>query len=167
MRSISQRCCKWRYGMTREIKSVKAKILNDAAEKTFALIFESGDEVIAKLTEFARDHSITGASFTAIGAFESVVLGYFDRARKDYKKIPLLEQVEVLSMLGDVALADGKPKIHAHVVVGKADGTAHGGHLIEGRVWPTLELVLLEVPRPMRRKSDPDSGLALINLEPE
>jgi predicted DNA-binding protein with PD1-like motif len=143
---------------------MKSKILNDAAEKTFALIFDSGDEVIGTLTEFAKEHNITAASFTAIGAFESLVLGYFDRARKDYKKIPLTEQVEVLSLLGDIALANGEPKIHAHAVVGKADASAHGGHLLEGRVWPTLELILVETPRPMRRTFDPESRLALIKF---
>jgi predicted DNA-binding protein with PD1-like motif len=93
-----------------------------------------------------------------------VTLGYFDRARKDYRKIPLPEQVEVLSLIGDVALEDDEPKVHAHVVVGKADGTAHGGHLLEARVWPTLELVLTESPRELARRSDRETGLALIDL---
>src|SRR2546430_7108347 len=92
-----------------------------------------------------------------------VTLGYLDRAKRDYKKIRLHEQVEVLSLLGDVALDKGEPKIHAHVVVGRADGEARGGHLLEAHVWPTLEVVLVESPRHLRKRHDPETGLALID----
>ena len=89
-------------------------------------------------------------------------LGYFDRDQKDYRKIPITEQVEVLSLLGDVALDNEQPKLHAHVVVGKSDGTAHGGHLLSAHVWPTLEVILTESPSHLRRRTDRESGLALI-----
>ena len=133
---------------------MKATILNDHEPKTYALIFDKGDEVVKELTAFATEHRLAAAHFTAIGAFSQVTLGYFDRARKDYTKIPVREQVEVLSLVGDVARQDGEPKVHAHVVVGKVDGTAHGGHLLDARVWPTLELVLTESTRVLARVSD-------------
>ena len=144
---------------------MKATILNDHEPKTYALIFDKGDEVVKELTAFAQEHRLAAAHFTAIGAFSQVTLGYFDRARKDYTKIPVREQVEVLSLVGDIARQDSEPKVHAHVVVGKADGTAHGGHLLDGRVWPTLELVLTESARVLARVSDRESGLALIDLD--
>jgi predicted DNA-binding protein with PD1-like motif len=101
----------------------------------------------------------------AIGGFQEAALGYFNLERKDYDKIPVREQVEVLSLVGDIALTEkGEPKIHAHVVLGRSDGTTRGGHLIEGRVRPTLEVMLVESPRHLRRKHDPQSGLALIEL---
>jgi predicted DNA-binding protein with PD1-like motif len=89
--------------------------------------------------------------------------GYFDRERKDYKKIPIKEQVEVLALTGNIALSDGQPKAHAHLVVGKSDGTAHGGHLLEAHVWPTLEVIVVESPRYLRRKFDRATGLTLID----
>ena len=144
---------------------MKATALHGREPKSYALIFESGDEVMAALTAFARERELGGAHFTAIGAFSEVTLGYFDRTRKEYTKIPVREQVEVLSLVGDVAREKGAPKIHAHVVIGKADGTAHGGHLLEARVWPTLELILTESPRELTRVSDRESGLALIDLD--
>jgi predicted DNA-binding protein with PD1-like motif len=98
-----------------------------------------------------------------IGAFSAVTLGYFDRARRDYRRIALAEQVEVLALLGDVALDGAEPTVHAHVVVGLSDGTTRGGHLLEGRVWPTLELVLTETPGALRRRRDPETGLALLD----
>jgi len=139
------------------------KILEQAAQSTYAVIFEKDDEVIGGLNMLAREKNLAGAHFTAIGAFREATLGYFDRARKEYKKIPLREQVEVLSLIGDIALANGAPQIHAHVVVGKADGSAHGGHLLEAKVWPTLEVILTESPRHLQRRFDAETGLALID----
>ena len=142
---------------------MKSTLLDATGLRTWVLIFDKGDEPVAGLTAFAKAQKLGAAHFTAIGAFSDVTLGYFDRAKRDYKKIPLHEQVEVLSLLGDVALDKGEPKIHAHVVVGRADGEARGGHLLEAHVWPTLEVVLVESPRHLRKRHDPETGLALID----
>jgi predicted DNA-binding protein with PD1-like motif len=142
---------------------MKAKQLDD--RKTFVLIFDTGDEVTSGLAEFVRSHRVGAAHFTAIGALKAVTLGYFNWEKKDYQKIPMHEQVEVLSLVGDVALGeDGKPAVHAHIVVGRSDGTAHGGHLLEAHVRPTLELVLVQSPAHLQKRHDPTSGLALIRL---
>jgi uncharacterized protein len=143
---------------------VKTKLIHDDGEKTFAIIFDKGDEVASGLLAFAKENKLSASHFTAIGAFERVTLGFFERERKDYKRITIDEQVEVLSLVGDIASGDDEPKVHAHVVVGKADGTAHGGHLLEARVWPTLEVILVESPRHLQRKLDKETGLALISL---
>jgi predicted DNA-binding protein with PD1-like motif len=145
---------------------VKARRLHTAAgETTYAVILDRGDEVVKALTAFASAQGITAARFTAIGAFSAVTLGYFDRERRDYVKIPVREQVEVLSLIGDIALDQAEPKLHAHAVIGKRDGSAHGGHLLEATVWPTLEVVLTESPKYLKRRMDPAVGLALIDLD--
>lgn len=135
-------------------------------ERTYALIFETGDEVLALLKQFAQANDLSAARFTAIGAFREVTLGYFDWDRKDYQRHQVSEQVEVASLIGDVALApDGKPAVHIHVVLGRRDSSALAGHLLEAHVRPTLELVLEESPAHLRKRHDPESGLALIRLE--
>jgi predicted DNA-binding protein with PD1-like motif len=144
---------------------VKSKLLHEDGGRTFVLVFEKGDGAMAGLHSFARDHGLTAARFTAIGAFSDAKLGYFDRERKDYAEIDVREQVEVLSLLGDVAVEDGDARVHAHVVLGRSDGSALGGHLLEGHVWPTLEVVLDESPAHLRKRSDPETGLALIDPE--
>ena len=142
-----------------------SKLLSEEGGKTFALIFDVGDEAMSVLTEFARKHRIDAAHFTAIGAFSDATLAYFDWQKKEYKKIPVREQVEVLTLAGDVAVKeDGSPVVHAHVVVGRADGSTMGGHLMEGHVRPTLELILSESPEHLRRRHDPATGLALIRV---
>jgi len=134
---------------------------------SFVLVFDTGDEVTKELLAFAREYRLDAASFTGIGAFQSVTLGYFEIEKRDYKRIPVNEQVEVVSLVGNVALGDAGPELHAHVVVGRKDGSALGGHLIDARVRPTLEIVLVETPAHLRRRSDPTTGLALIALEKE
>ncbi len=144
---------------------MKGKLISSSGDKTYAVIFDTGDEVVKGLTDFAREHRLAGSHLTAIGAFRDVTLGYFDWQKKEYQKIPLHEQVEVLSLVGDVALKpDGSPQLHAHVVVGRSDGTTRGGHLLEAHVRPTLEVVLVESPVHLQRQHDPESGLALIRL---
>lgn len=143
---------------------MRSKLLHDGGEKTWVLIFDKGDEVVSGLTRFAEEQHLGGSRFTGIGAFSDVSLGYFDRESKDYRKIPVEEQVEVLVLAGDIALRDGQPQVHAHVVLGKRDGTAHGGHLLAAHVWPTLELILVESPRHLQREFDEETGLTLIRL---
>ena len=143
---------------------MKAQQLATEHETTFALVFDKGDEPVEAITAFAREQQLTAAHFTGIGAFSDLVVGYFDRDRRDYERITIAEQVEVLSLVGDIALDEGKPRVHAHVVVGKADGSAHGGHLLEAHVWPTLEVILVQAPEPLRKRFDPETGLALIDL---
>ncbi|HEX3210107.1 MAG TPA: PPC domain-containing DNA-binding protein [Geminicoccaceae bacterium] len=143
---------------------MRAKLINDAPQRTFAVVFDSGDEVLENLLAFARAEELSAAEFTGLGALSDVVLGYFDWQEKDYRRIPIAEQVEVLALTGNVALQDGEPKLHPHIVVGKSDGSAHGGHLLEGHVRPTLEVIVTESPSHLQRRSDPETGLALLRL---
>ena len=144
---------------------MRAKVLNESPERTIALILDRGDEVMSALQRFAVEHKLTASRLTAIGAFESATLGYFDWERKVYERIPVNEQVEVLSLVGDIALDGAKPKVHAHVVLGRRDGNAIGGHLLEARVRPTLEVMVIDSPEYLRRVCDPVSGIALIRID--
>jgi predicted DNA-binding protein with PD1-like motif len=143
---------------------MKSKLINDGPQRTFAVVFETDDEVVAGLTRFAASQGLSASQFTAIGAFRDAVLGYFDWQEKDYEKIPVREQVEVVSMVGDIARKGDKPQLHAHVVVSKRDGTAMGGHLLQAHVRPTLEVVITESPVHLQRRHDEETGLALIRL---
>jgi len=145
---------------------MRSQPLSGADGRTFALVFERGEEVASGLLRFAREHELHAARFTALGALQDGVLGYWDPAMKDYRRIVIQEQVEVLSLVGNVALGpDGSPRVHAHIVVGKSDGSAHGGHLLEGHVFPTLEVVIEQSPTTLQRRTDPDTGLALLTLK--
>ncbi len=142
---------------------MQSKLINDDAQKTYVLVLEYGDEVASSVERFAVERGLSAAQITGIGAFSNALLGFFDWEKKDYRKIPVREQVEVVSLVGDVAQGpDGKPTLHLHVVVSRSDGMAMGGHLLEAHVRPTLEVVLTESPKHLHKRKDPQSGLALI-----
>lgn len=134
------------------------------SDRSFVLVFDTGDKVVEGLTNFARENSLTGAFFFGLGAFEQVTLAFFDLAKKEYEHIPINEQVEVMSIIGNISTYQGEPKIHAHAVVGKRDGTAHGGHLIEAVVRPTLEVFVTVSSTELRRSLDQATNLPLIDL---
>ena len=145
---------------------MKSKLINDGPQKTYVLVIGKGDEAVGSIEGFARENRIGAAQLTGIGAFSDAVLGFFDWEMKCYRRIPVNEQVEVVSLLGDIALGpNGTPALHSHVVVSRANGSAMGGHLLEAHVRPTLEVVLTESPRHLHKRKDPDSGLALIVAE--
>jgi len=144
---------------------MRTKVLKQENPRTIAVVFDSGDSVVDGLLGVAGEQRLRGSHFTAIGALQEVTLGYWDPERKDYRRIHVAEQVEVLSLLGNIAQGpDDGPKLHAHIVVGKADGSAHGGHLLEARVRPTLEVVIVESPGLLQRRLDPETRLALLSL---
>ena len=145
---------------------MRSKLIKDGEQRTFAVILDTGDEAVATLAQFARDEKLGAAQITAIGAFSDAVLGYFDWEEKEYRRIPVEEQVEVVSLVGDVAFDEkGAPALHAHAVLGRRDGAALGGHLLSAHVRPTLEAIVTESPRHLWKKKDAESGLALIRID--
>ena len=133
-------------------------------QKTYAVIFAVGDEVLSGLTEFAEHENIQAAHLSAIGGFRHGLFGWFDEGRKAFRDIPVNQQVEVCSMLGDIGLADGKPQVHIHGVVALEIGETRGGHLLEAFVGPTLELFLTAYPEPLIKEHHEATDLSLFNL---
>ena len=143
---------------------MRCKLLNDTAgQRTFAVILQTGEEAMGCLQTFVEKERISAAQITGIGALSDARLNYFDWETKDYQPIPVGEQVEVASLVGDVALSpEGKPALHIHVVLGRRNGSALAGHLAEAHVRPTLEVIVTEPPAHLLKAQDPESGLALI-----
>jgi uncharacterized protein len=142
------------------------QLSNQNGTRTYSLVLETGDEVLASVQAFTEREGLAAAHFSAIGAFSDAVLTYFDWEKKDYLENPIMEQVEVAALNGDVAIApDGSPAVHIHTVLGRRDGSALAGHLGSAHVQPTLEIVLTESPKHLQKRVDSDSGLALIRPE--
>src|ERR1700686_322232 len=143
---------------------MRAQLLNPGEPtKQYAVIFYQGDEAFSGLLEFAEKYQLTSAHFTAIGALNRATLGWFDPQRKMYKKIPIDGQHEVIGMSGDIALYQGKPVVHTHMVVGSPDGTTRGGHVLDAYVSPTLEVIMTVDPITMKKRFDPETELTLID----
>jgi len=139
------------------------EIQTGSALRTFALVFQTGDEVTSLLKQFAVDQKVSAARFTAVGGFVEATLGYFVWEERRYEPIPIQEQVEVLSVLGDIALDGDDPIVHAHVTVGHRGGRVSGGHLLRAIVRPTLEVMLDELPAHLQKSLDPAAHIPLID----
>lgn len=129
----------------------------------YVLVLAPGEEALAEITRFAREQALGASQVTAVGAFARAVVGWFDREAKDYRRIGVDEQCEVLSLLGDIAVGEDGPTAHLHAVLGLSDGRTRGGHLLEGQVWPTLEVIVRDSPAALAKIHRPDLGLALID----
>jgi predicted DNA-binding protein with PD1-like motif len=143
---------------------MQSRSVDVEGRRVVIVVADKGDDAVAAITDASAQHGLQAAQITGVGGFSRATLGYFDRDRSDYTPIPVDEQVEVLSFLGDLATAKGKRVPHVHVVLGRSDGTTVGGHLQHAEVWPTLEVVLSEVGPQLAKRLDPQTGLALIDL---
>lgn len=145
---------------------MKSQLIHQAqGQRTYVVVLDVGDEALACLQAFAESENLSAAQISAIGAFETAVVGFWNWESKDYERSAVQEQTEVLSLLGDVSVDQaGKPKVHLHAVLGRRNAATLGGHLLEGRVRPTLEVIVTESPAHLRRVHDPKVGLAVIKL---
>ncbi|MGW3608131.1 PPC domain-containing DNA-binding protein [Micromonospora sp. NPDC005161] len=131
--------------------------------RVLVVICDKEEEAVAAILAALREQRLLAARVSAVGAFADAEVGWFDRNAGDYRRIPVTEQVEVLSLLGDVAEQNGEPALHVHTVLGRSDGSTVGGHLLRGQVWPTLEVIISEVAPELAKRVDPQTGLALIS----
>ena len=149
---------------TGKASGMKVRLLSEnGGVKNYAIVLAKGDEVMSGLTDFARQNKVASASFTAIGAFSHATVAWFDDARKEFKLIPIEQQVELVSMIGDIALVNDQPVVHTHVSVASSDGTVRGGHVINAFVFPTLQLFITVYPTPLHKELDEATGLKLID----
>lgn len=145
---------------------VKVKLIGQSGPvKTYILIFAKGDEVLSGLTEFAQKYKVTSASFTAIGDATDAKVGWYEKSRKMFKVNPISEPAEITSLIGDIAMYNGKPVVHAHINLATSDGLVHGGHLLEAHIFPTLEVVVTVQPTTMYKKLYPEAGASVIDTE--
>ena len=144
---------------------VKVKVISQTGQmKNYVIIFSTGDEVVSGLTEFAQKYNIKNAHYTAIGDADSAKVGWYDKSQKMFKVIVLPEPTEVSSLIGDIAVFNGKPVAHTHVNLADKDGNTHGGHLLQLIVGPTLEVFVTVEPTPLYKKMDPASNASVIDL---
>ncbi len=142
---------------------MKTKSLGTRA--SHLLVFDPGDDFMAKLTEFAQKQSIEGATFTGIGGFRRSTVGWFNREKKDYEPVEVNEQAELLSIVGSVARAGIEVKLHAHVALARRYGSTVGGHLLRAEVNPLVELVLVDHGVRLERRLDETTGLWIFDLK--
>ncbi|MCX4471632.1 hypothetical protein C5N14_21965 [Micromonospora sp. MW-13] len=141
---------------------MRVQEVHHQTRRVLVVVCDKGEEAVSTIGRALDAHGVRSGQVSAVGGFSGGEVGYFDRDRGDYLRIPIGGQAEVLSLLGDVAERDGEPVLHVHAVLGRPDGSTLGGHLLRGEVWPTLEVIITEVGPELTKRVDPETGLALI-----
>src|SRR3954447_18558528 len=103
---------------------MQSTTVTDGPRRVLVVVCDKGEDAVDAVTRAVQAADIRAAQVTGIGGFRRAVLGYFDADKRDYERIPVDEQAEVLCMLGDIAINDDEQAVlHAHVVLGRHDGS--------------------------------------------
>ena len=150
---------------------MRSRLLTDQrGTRTFVVALATGERLMDSITRFAAEHRLAASEFTAIGAFAWARLACFDPESRGYVDIPVDEQAELASLNGRITRpegGEGDPHLHVHCVLSRPDGSAIAGHLMEAEVRPTAEVFVTDSPTELHRRTDPESGLALIDPDLE
>jgi predicted DNA-binding protein with PD1-like motif len=135
------------------------------ASKELMVRLKHDADFIQSLTELTTRKGIEAGSFTAIGALKRAKLGYYHQRNRRYREVGIESPHELVSCVGNVSLSEGKPFVHAHVVLADEKGNTKAGHLLEGIVFAAeVHLHQLEGPK-LERKHDEVTGLLLWSME--
>jgi predicted DNA-binding protein with PD1-like motif len=146
--------------------AMKYKLLNtNGATKTYIVVLYRGDDILSGLTDFAVKENIQFAQFNAVGAISSGRLGAYDRDKQMYHIFPVKQQAEIVSFIGNIGIYNGKQVVHVHMSVSQTDGVMRGGHLFQGTVWPTLEVMVTATPEAVYKQKEDDTGFVLTDPE--
>lgn len=100
--------------------------------KTYMGRLPHGADLLDALTQICIENDITLGKIEAIGAVKNACIGFYDQTQKVYEYVEYKSPMEILNLMGNVSLKDGKPIVHAHITLSDHDGHAHGGHLAKG-----------------------------------
>jgi len=135
-------------------------ILQD--NRRYILRFDKGEEVFAGLAEFAAKNQIQAAVFWGIGTVSEAELGFYNSFLKQYRSKPMLENFEIISLIGNISMLDGKPSLHAHGSFGRTDFSVIGGHVFKLVTLATCEIFLIKLDGTLERKNNPELNLNLM-----
>lgn len=124
----------------------------------------TGEEIHASLKELATLERIDAAGIEGIGAVYDAVLGYFDRETREYLRKHVPEEMEILSLAGNLSVKESQPFAHVHAVLGGRNYEAVAGHLFEGKTGATCEIIVRPLKGFVQRTLDPATGLYLLDL---
>lgn len=130
----------------------------------WVIVLKKGEKLIEKLKEFLEKENIKSGYLSGIGAVSSVELAHYNLQEKRYTTKKFDEPLEIVSLLGNVAMKEEEKIIHCHIAVGTNKMNLYGGHLIEASVAATCEIVFNEFEVPVNKKKDPNTGLNLITI---
>jgi uncharacterized protein len=130
----------------------------------FVIRLEKGEDILGSIRRLAEASKIQAGVLEGIGSLSKAKLGHYDFTTKKYHYEVFQEELEILSLAGNISSLEDKPLPHVHVTLGKKDFTLLGGHLDEGSSANMVELFIRVLPGKIVKSKDVDSGLNLFQL---
>ena len=137
------------------------KIILEEKDK-YIIRFDKGEELISGLIEFCQAKKIKAGFFIALGATSQVVLSYYHLDKKEYQEKKIDEDLEIVSLSGNVAEMEGKIIIHSHGIFADSQMRTYGGHLNKLVVSGTGEVLLDVFQGKIERQYSQEIGLNLM-----
>ena len=142
--------------------AMRYKLLStNGTTKTYIVVLYRGDDILSGMTDFATKENIQFAQINGVGAISSGRLGSYDRDKQMYHIFPVKQQAEIVSFVGNIGIFNGKQVVHVHMSVSQSDGVMRGGHLFNGIVWPTLEIMVTADPTAVYKAREDETGFVL------
>jgi predicted DNA-binding protein with PD1-like motif len=130
----------------------------------YQMRFESGERVAAPLLAWLKSEQIGYATMTGLGAVREATVSYWNAEAREYEQHELQEQMEVVSLVGNVTIKEGEPFTHIHVTLGRRDLSIVGGHFGDAVVHPNLEVWIRREAEAVERTLDQSCGLYVMDL---
>jgi predicted DNA-binding protein with PD1-like motif len=130
----------------------------------YQIRFESGEQVAASLLVWLEAEGIGYATMTGLGAVSGATVSYWNSETREYEQHQLDEQMEIVSLIGNVSIKEGQPFTHIHVTLGRRDLSIVGGHFNDAIVHPNLEVWVRPEAQAVERTLDESCGLYLMHL---
>ncbi|MFZ2300204.1 MAG: PPC domain-containing DNA-binding protein [Candidatus Moraniibacteriota bacterium] len=121
-----------------------------------------GEELVAILASWCKKEKISGATLSGLGAADELEVAYYNLGVKQFERHTIKEEVEILSLVGNVAMLSDKRVLHIHGTFGRKDLSTFGGHICSLRVSGACEIHLTVFPQAFIRAYDEETGLNLL-----
>lgn len=140
-------------------------MLFDKKGSGFVIRLEQGDDILKSIKQFAEKEKVGAAFFEGIGSLYKARLGHYDfKDTRTYKYESFNEDLEILTLSGNVSTLNGHALPHAHVTLGRRDFSVIGGHLEEDSLANMVEVNLTILPGKLEKAKDIAVGLNLLQL---
>lgn len=130
----------------------------------YVIRLEKGEEIVTKVKELCEKEDVKLASLSGIGAVNKVTAGLFRTKEKKYVSKTYEEDMEIVSLGGNVSCMNGETYLHFHISVANEAGEVRGGHLTEAFISATGELVLTRIEGTVDREYSDEIGLNLLKF---
>ena len=126
----------------------------------------SDENLFNMLEKVCQKHNVkTAVVLSGLGQLKKFKLGYFVE-KNNYSPQEFTDPHELISLTGNIGMLDNeKYEFHLHASLGNKNKETVSGHLIDGTVEITNEIVLLKTDIEIKREIEDKTGLKGLFLE--